>query len=141
MKIVKKQQGFGIVTAIFLVTILSLLGGYLIYNANVQKSKSTLDLRAAKAVQAAMSGVQWGVWQVNRSGTVDTCPNGGNPQELTMTENLKDFRVRVDCKRSTQVGAGGATVITFDITATASTTDATKNDYVERQFKAKVERL
>lgn len=137
----RPQSGFGIVTALFMVTILSLLGGYLLYNANIQKSKSTLDLRAAKAVQAATTGIQWAAWQVNRSASSNSCPNGGVPLDLTLTGNLKDFRVHIECTISNVSNKiDSSSVKTFDITATASSTDATANDYVERQFKAKIEK-
>lgn len=59
-----RQQGFAIVSAIFIIVALAALGVYITVVSSTQHLGSTLDLEGARAYQAARSGSEWGAAQV-----------------------------------------------------------------------------
>ena len=62
-------RGVSMITAIFLILVISVLGAYIASVATTQHTTQTLDLQGAKAYQAAYAGMQWGVYQALRTGT------------------------------------------------------------------------
>ena len=57
------MRGFSIVTAVFLVVVLALLGAFIVNVVGLQESSTQLDVRGARAYQAARAGVEWAAWQ------------------------------------------------------------------------------
>ena len=57
MRVVRRQRGFSLVTAIFLITILMLLSAYMIGCRVFQDSSISLDTLATRAYAAARAGV------------------------------------------------------------------------------------
>ena len=77
-----KQAGFTLVTAIFIVVILALLGGYMVSLSGVQRMTTVHALQGAKAYQAARAGIEWALTIVTASSTV------GTPMAITGTPNV-----------------------------------------------------
>jgi MSHA biogenesis protein MshP len=87
----RKQQGFAIVTAIFLIVALAALGTFMIRMSGVQSESISLSIQGARVFQAARSGVEWGLYQVLVVG--DPCP-------APSTFPVQGFSVTVTCDSS-----------------------------------------
>ena len=60
----KRQSGFSLVMAIFIVVIVGLLGGYMVRLSGVQHATSVYTLQGARAYQSARAGVEWAVSKI-----------------------------------------------------------------------------
>ena len=65
----REQSGFGLVAAIFILVVLSLLGVVMLRLVGVEGATASLSLRSARAFQAARSGVEW----ATRQATLGSC--------------------------------------------------------------------
>lgn len=99
MMILRKQQGFAIVTAIFLIVALAALGTFMIRMSGVQSESVSLSVQGARVFQAARSGVQWGLYQVLVAG--DVCP-------APTTFPVQGFNVTVTCSSTNHPVIGSA---------------------------------
>jgi len=118
-----RQRGFSLVTGIFLVVVLALLGVFIVSVTGLQVSSHQLDILGARAYQAARAGAEWGVYQVldpnntlNAAGcaapvpTMPVCPGAGGITDLaagTLAGSLSPFTVTVRCTLSTPDAAQG----------------------------------
>ena len=60
----QRMQGFAIVTAIFILVVLAALGAFIVSISTNQQIGTALDIQGVRAYQAAKSGVEWGIYQV-----------------------------------------------------------------------------
>ena len=142
------QRGFSIITGVFLMVVLALLGAYMLSVTGMQQSSSQLDIQGARAYQAARAGVDWGAWQVldpnNAIGTpaLPTCP--ASPTNLSaLSGSLSAFTVTVTCT-ATSTTEGNRNVGAYLIVATACNQPSAGNcpnaapsaGYLERQMQA-----
>ena len=142
------QRGLSIVTAIFLMVILAMLGAYMLSVSGIQQSSSVLDVQGVRAYHAARAGMEWGAWHVldpnNSIGTaaLPTCP--ASPTHLSgLAGSLSPFTVTVTCS-ATSTTEANRNVGAYFIVATAcnqpsagSCPNAAPSDgYVERQMQA-----
>lgn len=141
------QRGVTIVTAIFLLVVLAMLGAFMLSVTSLQQSSTVLDVQGVRAYQAARAGVEWGAFQVldpnNAIGTsaLPTCP--ASPTQLTLAGSLSPFTVTVTCS-ATSTTEGNRNVGAYFIVATAcnqpsagSCPNATPSaGYLERQMQA-----
>lgn len=158
MKPLKRTvQGFAIVTAIFILVVLAVLGAFIVNVSTNQHIGSALDVQGVRAYQAARSGIEWGLYQTqstpaynfsygNPATTVGAanlnlraCP-ASSSSFVPTTTTLAGFTVTVTCSASTDTN-GGPTV--YAITSTACNQPSsgvcpnTKNPsnlYVERRL-------
>ncbi len=137
------QYGFSLVTAIFLLVVLSLLGAMMVSFFTVQQQTAALDVMGSRAYQAARAGVEWSAFQVLQSSVAGTAvvtacrAPGGTTQTLpAMGGSLAPFTVNVACSAASHVEAAG-TVWVYSINSVASTTGSAAGspDYVERQIQ------
>lgn len=143
-----KQRGFSMVTAVFLLVVLALLGAFLVRVASVQHATSALDVQSARAYQAARSGIEWGLYQVmdpaNTVGGPAALPTCFGATPLTLQGTLSGFAVSVTCTRYpdnvTTYTELNRVVAVYDITAQASIGTAGETNYVERQLRATLTR-
>jgi len=143
----RRQRGLSLVTAIFLMVVLALLGAFMLSATAIQQSSQQFDVQGVRAYQAARAGVEWGAWQVldpnNAIGTaaLPTCPT--SPTQLALAGSLSPFTVTVTCS-ATSTTEGNRNVGAYLIVATAcnqpsagSCPNATPSGgYVERQMQA-----
>ena len=134
----RPARGFSIVTAIFLLVVLSALGVALLSISTMQHAESALDVQGARAYQAARAGMEWGVYQqrINHA----PCVGASNSFALPANSALSGFSVTVRCTQ-----AAGA-LPRFQVIATAcnqpvggvcATANATNHpDYVQRVVQA-----
>ncbi|MEQ1667802.1 MAG: hypothetical protein ABL868_05050 [Sulfuriferula sp.] len=129
-----RQRGFSIVSAIFLLVVLSALGAFMLTFSNVQQMTAAQDIQGTKAYQAARTGIEWGAYQIlQNSGSCtasSTVPLGGN---------LSGFTLIVNCSKTTTTEAGN-TVNFYQLTATTTSGTVGSTTYVERQLQAIIEK-
>lgn len=104
-----KARGFAIITAIFFLLVLSLLGAFVVSMASSQHRGSVLDLDAVHATQAARAGIEWALYTTMREGVCTSSTLSPTPASLA------DFRVTVACNPNGAVAAGA--VVTINATA------------------------
>ena len=124
------QRGFSLVTAIFLLVVLSALGAMMLTFFTAQQQSSGLDVMGTRAYHAARAGVEWGAYQVLQAGNCvasSTLPLGGT---------LAPFNVTVTCQAQAYSEAA-ATVTVYRLTSTAKSGGSPgQADYVERVIDA-----
>ena len=142
----QRLRGFTIVSAIFILVVLAGLGAFIVNVSTNQQIGSALDVQGVRAYQAARAGIEWGVYQVQKSPTATipynfsygtpaagvgtanpnfrVCP--GQPQSTDSSTTsfvpgaptLSGFAVTVVCTPTADPGGfGGPTVYTLTATA------------------------
>lgn len=143
------QAGFSLVSAIFLLLILTGLGAIMLSVSGVQQTESTQDLQGSKAYQAAKAGIEWGTYLIlnpentNPASAPHTvqfvCPAGGfsNAGLPALTVGLTGFSIQVDCTRSDFI-EGGNTVSVYQLTSLATSGIAGSSNFVSRSLTATI---
>jgi len=143
----KRCGGFSLISAIFLLVVVTLLGAYVVTLATSQHTAEALDVEGARAYQAARAGVDWGAWQLLQApaGAFSTACNGAAyatpiSQPLAgLAGTLSGFAVQVQCGSAATTEAG-TNVRVYRMTVTASKGNLGSLFYVERQLQATLER-
>jgi len=126
----QRMRGFALVSAIFILVVIAVLGAFIVTISSNQQIGSALDVQGVRAYQAARAGIEWGLYQVQSTvaynfGNTSTDPNTracpASPTSfLPAAPTLSGFTVTVVCTPTPDPGGfGGPTVYT--ITATACT--------------------
>jgi MSHA biogenesis protein MshP len=143
MKLIRlnPQRGFGVIASIIVLVVLAALAAAIVRFGAVAQSTSAQAVLAARALQAARAGTEWGLYQAFK-GSWTTC--SGASQTLDLATDL-GFRVTVSCdSRSYNEGetvpgsARAVRLYTIDAVACNATTcpdntRATTPGYVERR--------
>ena len=114
-RIKQEQQGVGVIAALFVLVVLSVLGAAIARLGWTQQISSAQDMDGARAQRAANSGAEWGLYQaLQPTGIWRTC--NGATQTLTGMKADLGMIVTVTCNRDTyvegQTGAGDPPVFT-----------------------------
>lgn len=137
----RRQRGFSIVSAIFLLVVLSALGAFMLTFSTIQQTTSAQDLQGSKAYQAARAGMDWGAYQILRnSGAAYAtgCRGALTTQVLpALGGTLAPFSVTVDCT-ARQYQEGANTVWIYQVTSTAIAGVLGQTNYVSRQLQAAI---
>lgn len=109
----RRHGGFSIVSAIFLIVVLSGLAVAAVSLTSIQQTSSALDLLGSRAYEAARSGAEYGIYQRQQvngtcAATLSFVPGG----------TLAAFTVTVQCTVVPTPGMGAAMNSTI-VTATA----------------------
>lgn len=119
-------RGVGIVTAIFLLVTLAMLGAFMLSFSNTQHLTSAQDIQGTRAYRAARAGIEWTLPQIKASGT---CPAGG-------PGTVEGFAITLTCS-STAYTEGSTTRTIFRIESVASAGGSVGGTgYVERKISA-----
>ena len=153
-----RQRGLSIVTAIFLMLVLALLGAFMLSVTGIQQSSQQFDVQGVRAYQAARAGIEWGAFQVlDPNNTLNpvtcspvvlpTCP--GTTELSPLAGSLSVFTVTVTCNGTTNAPTteGNRNVGAYQIVATACNqplaaspkcpnTGTPTSGYIERQLQA-----
>lgn len=141
----RPQRGIALPAMIFLLVVVALmLSAGLLLLTQSQHSQS-LQLQAARALSAARSGADWGLWQVsdpNGSLGLDatTLPPCFATRTLTLPAPLGDTPVQVSCTREPATGTvdeGGLRLASYRVLAVASGGASGSNTFVQRQVEAR----
>ena len=136
------QQGFSIITAIFLLVVLSFLGVAMVTFSTTQHQSSAMDVMGSRAYQAARAGIEWAANQVVNSpasaAAATACATNFAAGSLGGT--LAPFAVAVTCVPTSYI-EGTSTVWVYDVTSTATTGGAPGDqNYIERVIQVKMGR-
>ena len=126
-----RQAGFSLIAAIFLLVVVAALVVYMGNLRVVQQTTLAYGLRGAAALQAARSGIEWGIYQAFDN---DACPSATSFTPAGSA--LADYTVDVVCAESDH--AESSTITVYRITATATTGTFGSLDYVRRELQATV---
>ena len=127
----KRQRGFALVVAIFLMVVLALLGIFIVKIGGVQHQTVNVALLGARAFEAARTGIEWGAYQALDAASCTTTT-------LNLTEDgLAGFDVDVTCTASTFTETG-VTYNMYVIDAEARAGSYGTPDYVSRRMQATV---
>ena len=115
-----RQRGFSIVTAVFLVVVLALLGAFIVSFTGVQQSSARADVQGVRAYQAARAGIEWAAFQIltPSSSTPPACP-AASTDISGLGGSLSGFTVTVACTVTTSTTEGNRNVSTYNLVATA----------------------
>jgi MSHA biogenesis protein MshP len=147
----RQNSGFSLISAIFLLVVVAVLGAYVATLATSQQTSEALDVEGARAYQAARAGIEWGAWQLlqNSGGAFATAcdaadyATGTSPVLSALAGTLSGFNVVVKCGSQKPLPfptEGIATVRVYQLTVTASKGNLGSLFYVERQLQAILER-
>ena len=137
-----RQRGVSIITAIFVLLMLSGVAAYVVSLSGSQHAGSGMDITGARVYQAARAGAEWGVWNAVKGSAY--CLAGTDTQTLAtgaagaLAGTLAPFTVTVSCTTTSHL-EGATTVRAYAITATACNQGAVcpalapAFGYVERQ--------
>ena len=91
----RRDSGFGLVSALFLLVVLSAAASFMLNLGGAQRTTVNLAIQGAKAFHAARSGVEWGIYQLATTGVCFGATN------IALTEGgLSGFTVNVTCASS-----------------------------------------
>ncbi len=141
----KLQSGFSIVTAIFIIVILAALGAFMVTIGSGQQIGLAQDVSGVRILQAARTGIEWGVYQVLNTTNFRTgCDTGtATPVNLPALQDMAGITVKVECS-SAPYTEGASTFRSYLLTATACSsgtcpnTTSPSSQYVERRLSALV---
>lgn len=119
------------VTAVFLVSVLSMLGAMILNLSNANQVGQTRDLVGTRAYYAARAGIEWGAYRALQAGScaaTSTLP--------ALAGSAAGFVVTVACAASGPFDEAGNSVMVYRITATATVGTLGALNYAERQIVA-----
>lgn len=141
----RRARGFALPALVFGIVVVGLLLGAGMRLLMMSSHAHGLQLQSARALAAARSGAEWGLWIVSD-------PDGGQnlgpsalpacfgSTTLTLPEPLADVTLRVSCTREPSTGTvdeGGLKLASYRVLAVASIGTAGDIQYVQRQFEAR----
>lgn len=150
----RKSRGVALVTAIFLLVVLSGLAVAVVSLTTSQQTSATQDEQGARAYQAARAGIEWALFiSLQTGGGLANNPLGCSGAAWTFglpAESLSAFTVTVTCSQPTQgygaTAANDPTANHVTITSTACNqpgatgcpNTAPGPDYVQRVIRAQL---
>ncbi len=124
------QTGFTLITAIFLLVVVAALVAYITNIRVVQQTTLVYGVQGARAIQAARSGIEWGIYQ--------SIVNGSCVGSTSFTDPaFAGFNIQVQCGQTTHI-EGTTPIDTFQLTAIVSRGIYGSLDYVQRRIQATV---
>lgn len=142
----RRQQGFLIIAAVFLLVVLAGLVAYLMTVSTTSQAASAADLNSARAYQAARAGAEWGAFQILRGGAFKTsCETGPAftaTNSLTFGSTLSSYTATVICTSGASLTEGASAVRYYRIVSNACNMPAssacpnaatTSTTYAERE--------
>lgn len=136
------QFGFSLVSALFLLVVLSFLGVAMVSFSTTQHQSSAMDVMGSRAYQAARAGIEWAtyqvVWSASNAASATNCATNFATDSLGGT--LSPFAVTVNCVAASHV-EGTSTLWIYDVSAVAQTGGVAGDpNFVERVMSVKLGR-
>jgi hypothetical protein len=140
-----QDRGIALPAMIFAVVIVGLMLSAGLLLLNQSQHTQTLQLQTARALAAAKSGSEWGLWQVSDpdaalglgAGTLPPCFANTT---LTLPAPLADLPIQVSCTRepaSGTVDEGGLKLASYRVLAVVSAGGSGSNNFLQRQFETR----
>jgi MSHA biogenesis protein MshP len=143
-----RERGFTLVTALFLLVVLALLGLFIVSVFGLQQSSQALDVSGTRTYAGAQAGIEWALVQVLDPDNNDPLlvpanpqpPNcfSPNPQSVALGSAFSGIAVSVACSVTTTTELN-RNVAVYLLTATATTGTGTAFP-ISRQVTATVSR-
>lgn len=147
----RRLAGFALMMAIFIIITLAALGAYLLTISTGQLEAATQDEQAARAYQAARTGLDWGAYQLlcntanpqctrPDSTFFSNCNGGTTTRTLALAAVGANFHSTVQCTRVSTETEGAVPVNIYQLVVTgcnSATCPLASPDptYVERQLQ------
>ncbi len=132
--VVRRQAGFSLVAAIFLLVVLAGLGAVIVTVSSVQHTTTSSAVQGSRAYQAARTGVEWGIFRVlNPVG----CFASPTLFTLNSPPGLDGFQVTVTCAATNHQEAGAAFQV-FRIISTSTAGVFGNPNFVSRRIEVTV---
>ena len=130
-----RQQGFGLVAALFVIIVITLVIAAMARLSTTQHGSNSLALQQARAYQAARAGLEWGISSAVNAGS---CINSG----VSMAGGgLSEFTVSLTCSSTSHTDEDGSSLTIYRLTAQAQNgAPGSRPDYAYRRLTASVER-
>ncbi|MCB1801833.1 MAG: pilus assembly PilX N-terminal domain-containing protein [Gammaproteobacteria bacterium] len=125
----RNAAGFTLISALFVIVVVSALGVYLTGLSTVAHSSSALAVRSSQAIYAAQAGVEWVVFRLAAG---DSCGS------LPTAPVIDGFSISVDACSTQTITEGSASYPLHDITVTASIGSYGDPAFVTRRLSAAV---
>lgn len=111
----ENSHGFTLVSALFVLIVLAVLGAALAQISVRQHLGSAAELNTARAHQAARAGLEWAMFQVQRNPAPPAAAPGCFAATSFGLAGIAGFTVTVQCTRTPASGslADGASALTF----------------------------
>lgn len=130
------QRGVSIIAAIFLLLLFAALAAFMVTLTSTANITSAQDVQGIRAYQAAQSGVEWGLLQLDPNDTATALPACF---ATTALNQIPGFSVTVTCAAFGTYTEGTRTLRVYQIVATATTPGAAAPPTgVERQAEARI---
>jgi MSHA biogenesis protein MshP len=131
----KRQGGFALVAAVFIIVVLAMLGIMMVTIGGMQRATASAAVQGARAYHAAHAGVEWGIFQALAGGCA--AATAAPPGFALMAPGLDGFNVSVTCT-STQHREHSDLYFVFVITSTATSGNFGAADYASRRIQVTV---
>lgn len=141
------QDGFSLVSAIFLLVVIAMLGTFAVTLSTTQHQSAAMDVMGSRAYQAARAGIEWAAYHVstrNPGEKWDGCTTTSPAAQFaanTLGGTLSPFAVDVYCTSMavSEVGASPTdTIWIYDVSAVANAGTQGGTDYIERVISVKM---
>jgi MSHA biogenesis protein MshP len=127
----KQLRGFTLISAIFLVVVISALGLFAVTISTTQQQTSVMDFQGSRAYQAAKAGIEWGIYRVTKD---SACPT---TSPTMPAGQLSGFTVTITCNVNAYT-EGTDSFSVYQLTSTATTGTLGSANYVERQLQVAI---
>lgn len=125
---VASQSGFTLISALFLLVVVSGLAAYMVNLATAQHTSNALSIQHARAYYAAISGLEWAAFEIRSNpGSCPAVPTSFNADGFTITLSA--------CTRSTVTESGISDEL-YDITVDAMSGSFGDIGFVSRSIRA-----
>jgi MSHA biogenesis protein MshP len=135
-KSIKLQTGFTLVTAVFILIVLSLGSVFIIQAASVANATTQYALQGRHAYFGAYSGAEWALHKALKGGSCAASTAFNFPTGGTSKSGLNGYRVTVNCV-SESFTEGADTYNIYEITSTTERGTVGDIDYAARTLIVK----
>ncbi len=133
-----RQQGFSLISAIFLLVVIASLGTFAVTLSTTQNQSQAMDAMSARGFQAALAGVEWAAYNVQAASASAVWPGCVTGATVAVGGNLAPFTVTVNCSASSAV-EGATTFWIYAVSSVAKTAGAAGDPgYVEQLATARL---
>lgn len=123
------QRGFSLISTLFVLVVLAALAGYIVKISTVQHLSSGMSAQSSRAWFAALSGLEWAVYEIRNNGSCPAVPT---------SFSADGFTIEVDQCSSANIQEGSDHYSLYAIEVTARRGTFGSADYVSRTVQATV---
>ncbi|MBS3955114.1 MAG: hypothetical protein KGZ88_19350 [Methylomicrobium sp.] len=129
----KRQTGFSLVMAVFILVVLGLLAAYMARMSSVQHATVLHALQSARAYQAARAGLGWSVARLLMNGD---CKSVTAQSPLSFDE-MPGFTVSIRCSSRSFI-EGDTEPVVYQLNALSEYGDYQSPDYAARELAVSI---